>query len=150
MAMDFEGDSVAWQFRLPGSGTPGRDTVVIGRLPASYAAVWPGFPLVLNGIQFAKAWARSVPMLVLLMDWSGNDSPAHVSWIDLRVTGREQVTVPAGTFDCWRLVTTIPPHEGKGTVSTLWVDSMSGVLVKETAGNLSYSTAGRELAAILP
>jgi hypothetical protein len=150
MAMDFAGDSVVWQFRVPGSGSPGRDTVVIAQLPASYAAVWPGFPFVLNGIQFTKGWARAVPMLVLSIDWSHGGSLMPVNWINLRVTGLEQITVPAGRFECWRLVATISPDAGAGTVSTLWVDSMSGVLVKEAAGNLSYSTAGRELAAILP
>jgi hypothetical protein len=150
MATDFEPDSVRWQFRVPGSGSPGRDTVVTGLLPADYAAVWPGFPLLLNGIQFTKGWARAVPMLVLSIDWSNNDSPVHVYWIDLRVTGRKQVTVPAGTFDCWRISETIPGYEYRESITDLWVDSRSVVLVREAPGGLSYSPHGRELAAILP
>ena len=148
MAMDFERDSVRWQFRLPGSGSPGRDTVVMARLPAHYSAVWPEFPILLNGIQFTSGWSGAVPVLVLTIDWAHNDAPMPVYWTDLRVTGREQVTVPAGTFDCWRVVqTNLGQRE---TITELWVDSRSGVLVKETPGDLSYSPHGRQLAAILP
>jgi hypothetical protein len=149
-AMDFERDSLRWQFRLPGGGIPGRDTVVTAVLPADYAAVWPGFPLLLSGIQFVKNWTGAVPMLQGSIDWSGHDSPVHVYWIDLRVKGRERVTVPAGTFDCWRISATIPGNEDRKSITELWVDSRSGALVKETPGGLSYFSHGRELAAILP
>ena len=44
--------------------------------------------------------------------------------LDLRVTGTERVTVPAGTFDCWRL----EEREGDDT-SVLWVSKDHGWLV---------------------
>jgi hypothetical protein len=146
MAMDFEPDSVRWQFRVPGSGSPGRDTIVVARLPAQYAAVWPEFPILLNGIQFTSGWSGAVPILLLTIDWAHNDAPMPVYWADLRVKGRQRVTVPAGTFDCWRVVQTTL----RGTITELWIDTRSGVLVKEAPGGLSYSPHGRELAAVLP
>jgi hypothetical protein len=149
-AMDLEKDTLRWRFRLPGGGIPGRDTVVTALLTEDYAAVWSGLPLVLNGIQFAKNWAGAVPMLLPSIDWSGRDSPVHIYWIDLRVTRRERVTVPAGTFDCWRISQMIPGNDARKSISELWVDSRSGVLVKEVQGGLSYSPHGRELTAILP
>ena len=150
--MDFERDSLRWQFMVPGSGMPGqgRDTIVTALLPADYAAVWPGFPLLLTGIEFSKGWARAVPMLLPSIDWSGHDSPVQVLWIDLRVKGREQVTVPAGTFDCWRISETFPGSEDPKTIGEVWVDIRSGVVVKEAPGGVSISPRGRELAAILP
>jgi hypothetical protein len=149
-SMDFEGDSLRWQFRLPGSGIPGRDTVVTALLTVDYAAVWSGFPLLLSGIQFAKSWVGAVPMLQGSIDWSGHDSPVHVYWIDLRVRGRERLTVPAGTFDCWRISESMPGYQDGRSFTELWVDRRSGILVKETPGPLSDSAHGRELAAILP
>jgi hypothetical protein len=44
--------------------------------------------------------------------------------LDLRVTGTERVTVPAGTFDCWRL----EAREADGR-SVLWVSQDQGWLV---------------------
>ena len=151
-SMDFERDSLRWQFMVPGSGMPGlgRDTVVTAVLPADYATVGQGLSLLLIGIRFAKNWAGAVPMLLPSIDWSGHDSPVQVLWIDLRVTGREQVTVPAGTFDCWRISETIPGSEDPKTINEVWVDSRSGVVVKEAPGGVSISPRGRELAAILP
>ena len=149
-AIDFEGDTMRWQFVLPGGFIPPRDTVVTAAISTGYAAVWPEFPLLLNGIQFAKNWTGAVPMLLPSIDWSGRDSPVHVYWIDLRVTGRERVTVPAGTFDCWRISERISGNEDREAIADLWVDSRSGALVRERPRGSSNSGHGRELSAILP
>jgi dipeptidyl aminopeptidase/acylaminoacyl peptidase len=50
----------------------------------------------------------------------------------LKVTGSEKVTVPAGTFDAWK-VATEPADGGTGERSTLWVDKASRRVVKMSA-----------------
>jgi hypothetical protein len=60
------------------------------------------------------------------------------------------VTVPAGTFDCWRISESISGYQDGKSFTELWVDSQSGVLVKEAPVGPSYSPHGRELATILP
>ena len=61
---------------------------------------------------------------------------AHPRRVELRVTGAEQVVVPAGTFDCWRLTVedaVPPPDRWVGSVvtgTTLWVRKADGLLVK--------------------
>jgi hypothetical protein len=45
------------------------------------------------------------------------------------VTGSESVTVPAGTFDAWKVEIT-PADGGTGESTTLWVDKTSRQVVK--------------------
>jgi dipeptidyl aminopeptidase/acylaminoacyl peptidase len=47
----------------------------------------------------------------------------------LKVTGSEKVTVPAGTFDAWKVEIT-PADGGNGESTTLWVDKTSRRVVK--------------------
>ena len=47
----------------------------------------------------------------------------------LKVTGTEKVTVPAGTFDAWKVEIT-PADGGTGETTTLWVDKTSRRPVK--------------------
>ena len=47
----------------------------------------------------------------------------------LKVTGSEKVTVPAGTFDAWKVEIT-PADGGTGESTTLWVDKTSRRVVK--------------------
>lgn len=49
----------------------------------------------------------------------------------LKVVGSESVTVPAGTFDAWKVE--ITPAEGTGEKTTLWVDKTSRSVVKSSA-----------------
>ncbi|HLA14071.1 MAG TPA: alpha/beta fold hydrolase [Gemmatimonadaceae bacterium] len=49
----------------------------------------------------------------------------------LRVVGSESVTVPAGTFDAWKVEMT--PAEGIGETVTLWVDKKTRVVAKSSA-----------------
>jgi hypothetical protein len=149
-SMDFQRDSLRWQFALPGTGRPGRDTVLTAHLPSGYTTVWIGFPLLLNGLEFGAHWEGAVPMLVPSIDWSSHDSPVHIHWFDLRVTGRERITVPAGRFDCWRISETLPGNKDRKMIGVLWVDTRSGVVVKESPSAIAYPPGGRVLAAILP
>lgn len=45
--------------------------------------------------------------------------------LDQRVVGEELVRVPAGTFDCWKVVTTL-----RGTTATVWIDKRGQSIVK--------------------
>jgi dipeptidyl aminopeptidase/acylaminoacyl peptidase len=47
----------------------------------------------------------------------------------LKVTGSEKVTVPAGTFDAWKVEIT-PADGATGQTTTLWVDKASRLAVK--------------------
>ncbi len=47
----------------------------------------------------------------------------------LKVTGSEKVTVPAGSFDAWKVEIT-PADGGSGESTTLWVDKTSRQVVK--------------------
>lgn len=49
----------------------------------------------------------------------------------LRVTGTEEVTVPAGTFTAWKVEVT--PADGSAGSQTLWVDQASRKVVKAAA-----------------
>ncbi|MDQ3674917.1 MAG: DUF3108 domain-containing protein [Gemmatimonadota bacterium] len=49
----------------------------------------------------------------------------------IRVVGSESVTVPAGTFDTWKVET--KPAEGTGEIVTLWVDKKTRVVAKSWA-----------------
>jgi len=48
----------------------------------------------------------------------------------LKVEGSEKVTVPAGTFDAWKVVVT--PAEGTGETTTIWVNKSDRRVVKIT------------------
>ena len=45
--------------------------------------------------------------------------------LDQRVTGEERVSVPAGTFECWKVDTKL-----RRTEATLWIDKVSQAVVK--------------------
>jgi hypothetical protein len=47
----------------------------------------------------------------------------------LKVAGSEKVTVPAGSFDAWKVVIT-PADGGTGETTTLWVEKGSRRVVK--------------------
>ena len=49
----------------------------------------------------------------------------------LKVIGSESVTVPAGTFDAWKVAIT-PADGGNGESTTLWVDKASRRVVKSS------------------
>ena len=50
----------------------------------------------------------------------------------LKVTGSEKVTVPAGSFDAWK-VEISPADGGSGETTTLWVDKASRQVVKASS-----------------
>jgi hypothetical protein len=76
-------------------------------------------PLV-QALPLKRGWRGSVYAVGLVLHASpGSPLPPFLP-LDLRVTGRDRVTVPAGTFDCWRLAVAqrLPSGEYR---STVWV-----------------------------
>jgi hypothetical protein len=87
-----------------------------------------------------QEWARylTIPSLPLTSEWHGVleiAAPFHPhahayftkSWatMSLRVIGREKVTVPAGTFDCWKVSLGEP-----GLESFMWVSTIDHLVVR--------------------
>jgi hypothetical protein len=73
--------------------------------------------LLTQALPLRRGWRGSV-YTVGLVSPGGRMPP--VTPLDLRVTARDRVTVPAGTFDCWRLEVAQPLPSGEYR-STAWV-----------------------------
>jgi hypothetical protein len=89
-----------------------------------------GSPLLalLPALPLERGYARSVSVLDLL---GGQTTPALTRSVELRVTAKEWVTVPAGRFLCWVVEYSRVPEPGaKRFISLLYVDIASGVLVR--------------------
>lgn len=107
------------------------------------ALSFPANALFLND-WFTSHLAVLVPALPLRRGWRGSlyqvsFSPPGaqvVAPMDLRVVGREQVTVPAGTFDCWRLE--VASHLWDFDRYRMWVSRDRGWLIKEQYGVSDY------------
>ena len=51
--------------------------------------------------------------------------------MQLNVTGSEKITVPAGSFDAWKVE--IKPADGEAGSSTIWVDKATRKVVKQAS-----------------
>src|SRR2546421_2830856 len=96
---------------LPDSGL---GPMLVSWSPYSLEVLAQALPLdgAWRGSVYSANWVTATPTI-----------PAFTT-LDLRVTGTERVTVPAGTFDCWRLEV----REGEDK-SVLWVSQDNGWLV---------------------
>jgi hypothetical protein len=88
-------------------------------------ALLPAFPL-------SRGW-RGTLYQVAFISQAGARSVAP---LDLRVVGTERVTVPAGTFDCWRLE--IETHLWETERGILWVARDQGWLIKKEFRGSDY------------
>jgi hypothetical protein len=152
---DLSRGTLRWRYRIPGGA--GRDTTVTLRLPSGNGTAWRGggawsnqLPILLGGLGLEKSWSGGVPLLLPRTDRAEPDSTVALGWMDLRVSGRKMVTVPAGRFDCWLVTLTFPPDGEGESAMDFWVDVRTGALVREDPGKLTYLSRARELAAILP
>lgn len=103
LIQEFSRDSVVERLRV----APPRERSFQG------SAVLPGLALSPLLVSWSPSLEALVQALPLEPGWRG--SVYGVNWVsmthrlpafvplDLRVTGTEQITVPAGTFDCWKL-----------------------------------------------
>jgi len=82
----------------------------------------------LPSLTFKDGFARSVSGLDLMR---GTMTPGFARSLELRVTGTQSIRVPAGRFRCWTVELTAVYLPGdKPQVSRLWVDVVSGSLVR--------------------
>jgi hypothetical protein len=158
-AMELDWDlargELRWRYLVPGGS--GRDTTATLGLPRGVSSAWRGggawitqMPILLAGLEFSEGWSGSVPTLMPRLHRIDSDSMIQLGWIDLRVAGRRKLSVPAGTFDCWRISKSLPGNEDRTNIIDLWVDRQSGVLVKEETRGHSDFPHRRELVAVLP
>lgn len=124
------------------SGDSGYESVVLTR---SMKGLWQGavaFPFSRNALFSSNWWGGSLaalfPALPLQREWQG--SLYQVAFIarlglqgvrpvNLRVVGTDRVTVPAGTFECWRLE--VQDFNSDFERPRMWVSRDKGWLIKE-------------------
>ena len=96
------------------------------RVPQDYAGIrvsanmYPAIGLlhyvylrpVLQLLPLEAGWRRS---LYMIWSWKG-PKPEYPFPLDIRVVGREAQTVPAGTYDCWKVELRIPSSRAKTNV----------------------------------
>jgi hypothetical protein len=137
-SLDFSGpirQSYRESIALPFS----RETFFVNGWPLDrVGALLPAFPL-------KRGWQGSLYQVALV----SRIGVRGVSPMDLWVVGRERVTVPAGTFDCWRLqvVTYFGQEDQRQTV---WVSRDKGWVIKVQADNSSDVMSTRELESYEP
>jgi hypothetical protein len=97
------GDSVVgWMNTERGLGRP----IARQLPPAAGPYVTDAFaPFALSGTSLSANWSGRVALL----GWAVRPEDVYFP-IELRVVGEERITVPAGTFDCWRLTLRINGH----------------------------------------
>jgi hypothetical protein len=108
-----------------------------GMPPAHYTSSGPGLPPgsgpVLPAIH-NPGLVNLAGLLPLAPGWAGSvrlTAPAEPSDVaNLEVVGEETVTVPAGTFDCWRMTV-----DQGGLIQALWVSKERQLVVRSLRGN---------------
>jgi len=87
----------------------------------------------LPSLRFEQGYARSLSVLDLV---GGERTPGFTRSVELRVTGKEWLAVPAGRFHCWVVEYSSVPEPGeKRDTSQLYVDMKSGTLVRAEWGD---------------
>jgi hypothetical protein len=89
--------------------------------PTRLRILFPAFPL-------ARGWRGSLYQTGLFKRTGPGTLEQSAEPLDLRVRGRDRVTVPAGRFDCWRVEVEnlIAPNQR----GTMWVSRDQGWVVK--------------------
>jgi hypothetical protein len=99
----------------------GQERPITGDLGGALFADGPGANDVVAALPLAEGYSTVFRNFDLMSQ--------KVQMRQLKVTGSEKVTVPAGTFDAWRVEIT-PADGGTGQTTTLWVDKPSRRAVK--------------------
>lgn len=140
----FSGDSISGQMTTEGGDSRGVGRPIVQSLSEKYP------PFITEAI--APVLMRTVP---LGPDWSGSFS--IVGWavrkedvmfpLTLRVIGSERVTVPAGTFDCWKMSITLQGHD-----IAYWARKSDGVgvLTRDDSHRATTGTRGIALVSDKP
>lgn len=95
----FTPDSVSGRMNTEGPSI-GAGRVFARRLPLTFAPYMTVVttPAFLMGVRLAPGWSGSASLL----GWAVRDDDFFVP-VEMRVEGKETISVPAGRFECWRL-----------------------------------------------
>jgi hypothetical protein len=103
----FHGDSVTGRMTTDGPSIGAGRPIARRLRPELAPFLSDAFaPVALMAAPASATWAGSATLL----GWAVIDRDVFTP-IELRVTGEERITVPAGTFDCWRVSIRIGPQE---------------------------------------
>lgn len=94
--------------------------------PHRLSVLLPAFPL-------TSGWRGSLYQTGLFSKSGPGTLVQRAVPLDLRVVGRDRVSVPAGTFDCWRME--MDSHFGETVRWTMWVSRDTGWLIKVQHGS---------------
>jgi len=98
----------------------GQERPITADLGGSLFADGPGSAAVIAALPLAEGYSTTFRNFDIMTQ--------QVKPRQLKVTGSEKVTVPAGTFDAFKVE--ITPAEGTGETTTVWVDKASRRAVK--------------------
>lgn len=121
---DFDSSSVS--FTLTGRvDTAGRFpyTQAPGRLPWEWTKI-----LVIPALRLAPGWHGTIQLAAPYHPHVHREFTQSWATISLRVIGRETISVPAGTFDCWKLESG-PSNDG----TLMWVSVHEHFVVRSRA-----------------
>jgi len=104
---------------------------------------WFNVALLFQALPLDPSWRASVYFVGLV---SRNPSKAQIDPLDLRVARSERVEVPAGTFDCWKVVA----RERNDVSITFWASKAGGWLVKMEERGPDWRSERTLVAASLP
>ena len=116
----------------------GQERPITADLGGTLFADGPGASNVVAALPLAEGYSTTFRNFNLMSQ--------QVKLRQLKVTGSEKVTVPAGTFDAWKVEIT-PADGGTGESTTLWVDKGSRRVVKVSTiiPEMNGATATAEL-----
>jgi dipeptidyl aminopeptidase/acylaminoacyl peptidase len=116
----------------------GQERPITADLGGALFADGPGASDVVAALPLAEGYSTTFRNFNLMSQ--------QVKLRQLKVTGSEKVTVPAGTFDAWKVEIT-PADGGTGESTTLWVDKGSRRVVKVSTiiPEMNGATATAEL-----
>lgn len=106
------------------------DSTKTRTIPPARGALLPGIvEEVLPALPLSDGWNGVLASLEL---WERSDT-VTVLELELLVKGRENVRVPAGRFETWRLEARLPDQwAASPQIATLWVDRSSGRVVRSS------------------
>ena len=135
IAFDYGADRVTGQIEAPGQALP-----VDAALEAPLAIEGASLEVAVGTLPLAQGYRAQ---------FAGFDSQATVpQTTTIEVTGRESVTVPAGTFDAWVVQVTKGDGSG-GDGGTLWVSTDTPGVVVRAEANLGPQMGGGTVVAEL-
>lgn len=133
----FRGDSIVGDMHAYGTRTSSAYRLIKRKLSAANGPyiIDPLAPVILGAVNLHAGWSGRAS----LIGWAVRDDDVFMP-IDLRVDGSEEVIVPAGRFDCWRLTISFA-----GRSLTYWSRKSDGVAVRSIEHNASGVTRETKL-----